>query len=156
MALESKIKNQIVVKQFVNEYNGYRINLGDILFDENGKIYRIDRGEVYDENNIQIGNFSVYGTKNEYVDNRIFNTNINFNKLELINVIIESIENININNYEYVEEFEYERRAREASENMAGIEFVYEEPTQSTPESEETETGAITEPTQSTSKKKTT
>ena len=118
MALESKVKNQVVVKQFVKEVDNFKIDFGEVQCDADGKVSGISRGEIFSKDGIYVGDFSIYGGTNPHGDDKRISINVMFSHVELIRDILDSLTDIEGNDYEEVTEFAFEKRERELREQM--------------------------------------
>ena len=117
MVLESKIKRQTPIREFVIDTNKYRIIIDDVSFDSDEKLLNIPLGTLYhrDENtgvvSRKCGHFSLSGDKFP-VDTRSININFEYicvdDAKEITDTIIEVVKSIEDGSYITIDVYSHE------------------------------------------------
>ena len=118
MAIQSRVKKQVEVRQFVTESEGYRIDFGNTTFADGGEILNIENGGIFAEGSGKVADFQIYGEKSADNDSRRLYVNIELKHAQAIKELFDGLKGIKNSEYVDVEEFDYEVRERKAREAM--------------------------------------
>ena len=111
--IQSKIKKNVEIREFIYEVDDIRVDFGTVKFAEDGEILSIDNGAIFLGED-RVCEFQIYGDVSTEADFRRFAVNIEYAYVDFIKHIFDAIETISQKKFEDVKVFDFEKREAEA------------------------------------------